>query len=70
MVIQGGNDPFGRPEEFPDDTELVPIPGGDHALKVPKRVRDDTVSADEATAILCEGVLEWLVRDVAGNRHG
>ena len=68
LVIQGGNDPFGRPAEFPENTELVPIPGADHALKVPKRVRQDTVSTDEATAILREGVLEWLVREVAGNR--
>jgi len=68
LVVQGGRDPFGRPEEFPEATELVPVPGADHALRVPARVRADTVSREEAAAIVCESVLEWLVREVVGNR--
>lgn len=31
-VVQGRRDPFGRPEEFPDRLDLVPVPG-DHSLK-------------------------------------
>ncbi len=31
-VVQGQRDPFGRPEEFPDDLDLVAVPG-DHSLR-------------------------------------
>ena len=39
LVVQGERDPFGTPEEFPDDTEMAVIPGGDHGFKVPRSVR-------------------------------
>jgi predicted alpha/beta-hydrolase family hydrolase len=33
LVVQGGNDPFGKPEEFPDgEFRLVEVPYGDHGF--------------------------------------
>lgn len=64
LVVQGENDTMGRPEEFPPDTELCVVPGGDHGLKVPAR---GAVSQADAMAIVVETTLEWLVRDVTGN---
>lgn len=38
LVVQGGNDPFGKPDEFPaGDFELAEVPYGDHGFAVPKR---------------------------------
>ena len=65
LVVQGERDPFGRPEEFPPDRELTVVPGGDHGFKVPRR---GLVSAEDAMAIVVEAVLEFVVRDVVGNR--
>lgn len=64
LVVQGENDTMGRPDEFPPDTELCVVPGGDHGLKVPAR---GAVSQGDAMAIVVESTLEWLVRDVTGN---
>jgi uncharacterized protein len=64
LVVQGENDTMGRPEEFPPDTELAVVPGGDHGLKVPAR---GAISQAEALEIVVESTLEWLVRDVVGN---
>lgn len=65
LVVQGERDPMGRPEEFPEDAvfDLAVVPGGDHALKVPAR---GAVTQEEATAIVVESTLEWLVREVVG----
>ncbi|HVH94147.1 MAG TPA: alpha/beta family hydrolase [Nocardioidaceae bacterium] len=65
LVVQGERDAFGAPEEFPTDRELTVIPGADHGFKVPRR---GPVSSEEAMAIVVEAVLEWIVRDVVGNR--
>jgi predicted alpha/beta-hydrolase family hydrolase len=67
LVVQGDADPFGRPEEFPADIDLAVVPGGDHSFKVPKR---GDLSAEEAMAIVVEATLEWVVREVVGNRNG
>ncbi|MBC7268758.1 MAG: hydrolase [Streptomyces sp.] len=57
LVVQGGNDPFGRPEEFPGgDYELVEVPYGDHGLAVPKRA---DIGQEEAVRIVTDGVLAW-----------
>lgn len=57
LVIQGGNDPFGKPEEFPDgDFELVEVPYADHGFAVPKRAPLDQ---DEAVAIVTDAVVKW-----------
>jgi predicted alpha/beta-hydrolase family hydrolase len=65
LVIQGERDPFGRPEEFPQDIDLCVVPLADHSLRVPKRAE---VTQDDAVAIVVEATLEWVVREVTGNR--
>ncbi|MFF4173421.1 alpha/beta family hydrolase [Streptomyces sp. NPDC001744] len=58
LVVQGGNDPFGRPEEYPDGPHrLVVVPYGDHGLALPRRA---PLGQDEALALLVDGVAEWL----------
>ncbi|WP_418959044.1 alpha/beta family hydrolase [Streptomyces tritici] len=58
LVVQGGNDPFGKPEEFPEGTyKLVEIPYGDHSFAVPKRA---DLTESEAVTLLTEAVAEWL----------
>lgn len=64
LVVQGENDTMGRPEEFPPETELAVVPGGDHGLKVPAR---GAVSQADALEIVVESTLEWIVREVVGN---
>lgn len=66
LVVQGERDPFGRPEEFPEQTELVVVPAADHALKVPASAPLDQ---DGALAVVAEATLEWVVREIAGNRN-
>ncbi|MEU3513064.1 alpha/beta family hydrolase [Streptomyces longwoodensis] len=57
LVVQGGNDPFGRPEEFPDgDHELVTVPHGDHGFAVPKRA---DITQEQALAVITAAVVEW-----------
>ncbi|MET9552926.1 alpha/beta family hydrolase [Streptomyces sp. NPDC006645] len=66
LVVQGGNDPFGKPAEFPaevgggvsgDGYELLEVPYGDHSFAVPKRA---TLTQDEALTLLTDGVGEWI----------
>lgn len=57
LVVQGGNDPFGRPEEFPEgDYELVTVPYGDHGFAVPKRAG---ISEEETLRTITEAVRTW-----------
>ncbi|MGI5428490.1 alpha/beta hydrolase family protein [Streptomyces sp. CA-179760] len=57
LVVQGGNDPFGKPEEFPAGSyELAEVPYGDHGFAVPKRAE---ISQDEAVKLITDAVLEW-----------
>jgi predicted alpha/beta-hydrolase family hydrolase len=67
LVIQGERDPMGRPEEFPDGTDLCVVPGADHGLAVPAR---GPISQDDALAIIVESALEWIVREVTGAGAG
>jgi predicted alpha/beta-hydrolase family hydrolase len=67
LVVQGERDPFGRPEEFPADLPLVVVPGGDHGLAVPRR---GVLSQAEAGGLVVEAALEFVVREVVGNRPG
>lgn len=67
LVIQGERDPFGTPEEFPSDIDLAVVPAADHSMKVPKSA---PVSQADALAVVLEATLEWVVREVAGNRNG
>jgi len=64
LVVQGERDPFGLPEEFPEGTDLAVVPAADHGLKVAAR---GPLSQVEALEVVVEAVLQWLVREVAGN---
>ncbi|WP_198539197.1 alpha/beta family hydrolase [Streptomyces graminilatus] len=58
LVVQGGNDPFGRPAEFPSgEYELLEVPYGDHGFAVPKRA---PVGQEEAVALITGRVVEWV----------
>jgi predicted alpha/beta-hydrolase family hydrolase len=58
LVVQGANDPWGRPEEFPEGAyELVEVPYGDHGLAVPKRAE---ISQEQALEVLTAGVVQWV----------
>jgi predicted alpha/beta-hydrolase family hydrolase len=65
LVVQGGRDPFGRPEEFPAEfpaklppgSELVTVPYGDHGFAVPKSA---DITQPEALALLTDAVAAWL----------
>lgn len=65
LIVQGERDAFGSPEEFPPDHDLAVVPDADHGFKVPKK---GAISQEEALGIIVEAVLEWIVREVTGNR--
>ncbi len=65
LVVQGERDAFGTPEEFPEHFDMTVVPGADHGFKVPK---SGPVGQDVALAIIVEATLEWIVREVVGNR--
>lgn len=57
LVVQGGNDPFGKPAEFPEgDYRLVEVPYGDHGFAVPARAE---ISQEEAVAVVTDAVTGW-----------
>nr|WP_234341233.1 alpha/beta family hydrolase [Streptomyces sp. NRRL S-646] len=57
LVVQGGNDPFGKPEEFPKGTyELVEVEYGDHGFAVPKRAE---ITQEQALEIITDAVTRW-----------
>ncbi|MGW4840609.1 alpha/beta hydrolase family protein [Streptomyces globisporus] len=58
LVVQGGNDPFGKPGEFPAGSyTLAEVPHGDHGFAVPKR---SGLTEEQAMGILTEAVTGWL----------
>lgn len=58
LVVQGGNDPFGRPEEFPrGGYEIVEVPYGDHGFAVPKRA---DITQEEALETIADAVVKWV----------
>ncbi|MFJ6936798.1 alpha/beta family hydrolase [Streptomyces sp. NPDC101132] len=60
LVVQGGRDPFGRPEEFPEGTyELVEVPAGDHGFAVPKKAE---AGQEAALELIAGAVGDWLER--------
>lgn len=67
LVVQGENDPFGTPAEFPSHLDLAVVPAADHSLRVPKSA---PVSQDDALAVVLEATLEWIVREIVGNPPG
>ncbi|MFG3047887.1 alpha/beta family hydrolase [Streptomyces sp. NPDC048241] len=57
LVVQGGNDPFGRPGEFPEGGfTLVEVPYGDHSFAVPKRA---PVTQEAALQTVTDAVVRW-----------
>ncbi|WP_327431597.1 alpha/beta hydrolase family protein [Streptomyces sp. NBC_01236] len=57
LVVQGGNDAFGKPEEFPKGSyELIEVPYGDHGFAVLKRAPLDQA---DALKIITDGVVQW-----------
>ncbi|MFF7447279.1 MULTISPECIES: alpha/beta family hydrolase [unclassified Streptomyces] len=57
LVVQGGNDPFGKPEEFPaGDHELVEVPYGDHGFAVPKKAG---ISPEQVVTVITDAVVKW-----------
>ncbi|MFJ2026087.1 alpha/beta family hydrolase [Streptomyces sp. NPDC087897] len=58
LVVQGGNDPFGRPGEFPPGPYgLTEVPHGDHGFAVPKR---SGVTEAQTMGVLTDAVTGWL----------
>ncbi|MCT9090967.1 hydrolase [Streptomyces sp. ASQP_92] len=64
LVVQGGNDPFGKPAEFPapdafpeGSYELVEVPFADHGFAVPKRAG---LTQQEALDVITGAVGAWL----------
>ncbi|MEU6063497.1 MULTISPECIES: alpha/beta hydrolase family protein [Streptomyces] len=58
LVVQGGNDPFGRPDEFPEGAyELIEVAYGDHGFAVPKRAE---ITQERALEIITDGVVQWV----------
>ncbi|MEW1694670.1 MULTISPECIES: alpha/beta family hydrolase [unclassified Streptomyces] len=58
LVVQGGNDPFGRPAEFPDGPHrLLEIPYGDHGFALPRKA---PLGQEEAMGLLVTGITEWI----------
>lgn len=58
LVVQGGNDPFGRPAEFPPgEYGIAEVPHGDHGFAVPKR---SGLTEERAMEILTTSVTGWL----------
>lgn len=57
LAVQGGNDPFGRPAEFPPGHRPVEIPFADHGFAVPKRAPE---TQEAALTRLTEAVTDWL----------
>ncbi|MFE9397270.1 alpha/beta family hydrolase [Streptomyces flavidovirens] len=58
LVVQGGNDPFGKPEEFPDGAyDLVEVPYGDHGFAVPKKAG---ITPEEVVETITDAVGNWI----------
>jgi uncharacterized protein len=58
LVVQGGRDPFGRPDEFPPGEHgLVEVPYADHGFAVPKKA---PLTQDQALELLAGAVAGWL----------
>ncbi|MFF5147337.1 alpha/beta family hydrolase [Streptomyces sp. NPDC013157] len=57
LVVQGGNDPFGKPAEFPEgEYQLVEVPYGDHGFAVPKKAE---IGPEQAVTIITDAVVAW-----------
>ncbi len=58
LVVQGGNDPFGGPAQFPDGPALVrPVPFADHSFRVAKAA---PLTQREAVGLVVDHVRSWV----------
>lgn len=58
LVVQGGNDPFGKPAEFPEgDYELLEVPYADHGFAVPKKAGS---TEEQVLEVITSGVASWI----------
>ncbi|NEE08813.1 hydrolase, partial [Streptomyces sp. SID7499] len=58
LVVQGGNDPFGRPDEFPPGPyTLAEVPHGDHGFAVPKR---SGATEEQTMRVVTDAVAGWI----------
>ncbi|MFF4896829.1 alpha/beta family hydrolase [Streptomyces sp. NPDC001068] len=58
LVVQGGNDPFGKPAEFPEgDYTLVEVPAADHGFAVAKKA---DITPERAVTIVTDAVAAWI----------
>lgn len=57
LVVQGGRDPFGRPEEFPPEQKVVEVPHADHGFAVPKSAG---TAEEETLAVITDAAAAWL----------
>ncbi|MGF6888581.1 putative alpha/beta-hydrolase family hydrolase [Nocardia sp. GAS34] len=65
LIVQGGRDPFGRPDQFPTlppDMELVEIPSADHMFNTGPNIAHNTSMARITTA-----VTEWVDRQLTSH---
>ncbi|NHC13347.1 alpha/beta hydrolase family protein [Motilibacter deserti] len=59
LVVQGERDAFGRPEELLDHVErVVPVPGADHSLAVPRSAGPGGPQA--ALDLVVAAIRDWL----------
>lgn len=72
LVVQGGRDPFGTPDDVvrasnvPLSLTVLAVPGADHALRVS---RSAPITQREADEIVVVGVRRWVSQLVAGNHR-
>ena len=68
LIVQGGADPYGTPEQFPPlppTYTLVDVPRANHTFNVPARTPD---GADAAIAAVADAVASWLDDLISGPR--
>lgn len=70
LVVQGGRDPFGTPDDVVRASTgrkgltVLPVPGADHALRVSRTAPITQLEADEIVTL---GVRRWVLPLVTGN---
>ncbi|WP_255305978.1 alpha/beta family hydrolase [Streptomyces sp. Wb2n-11] len=58
LVVQGGNDPFGKPGEFPDGAyDLVEVAYADHGFAVPKKAG---TTGGQVVEVITDAVGSWI----------
>lgn len=57
LAVQGGNDPFGRPAQFPAGHIPYEVPDADHGFAVPKR---SALTQRDALALITAETARWL----------